>query len=196
MVSESSMSEAPVLTLAIADRPALKQLWAWLAEIPDPEIPVVSIVDLGIVRDVAWSTVDEDHACVTVTPTYSGCPATEVIGHDIRNTLLQRGVKRVELTVQLSPAWTSDWLTDDAKRKLLEYGIVPPTELAARPAQGLPNTLAGISILGQRGGEPALPCPRCGSHRTQMISRFGSTPCKALHRCLECLEPFEHFKCH
>ena len=174
-------------------RPSLAQLWSWLGEVPDPEIPVVSVVDLGIVRDVAWSEEEEELACITVTPTYSGCPATEVIGHMIRAELLGRGVKRVELRVRLSPPWTTDWLTERARKNLQDYGIAPPTEAATLPGNALS---ASLVVLGQGAHKPKLACPRCGSTHNEMISRFGSTPCKSLHRCLDCREPFDHFKCH
>ena len=174
-------------------RPTIAQLFAWLAEVPDPEIPVVSVVDLGIVRDVAWSEEDPQTLLVTVTPTYSGCPATDVIGQQIRTELLERGVQRVELRVQLSPAWTTDWLTPEAKQKLMEYGIAPPSEQSKATGDAMADSLL---VLGQGGHNPTLACPRCGSVHNEMISRFGSTPCKSLHRCLDCLEPFDHFKCH
>ncbi len=183
----------PVASETNPVRPTTAQLWEWLAEVPDPEIPVVSVVDLGIVRDVAWSEDDADLACVTVTPTYSGCPATEVISQQIRAELLQRGVKRVSLRVQLSPAWTTDWLTDRARQNLKDYGIAPP----AREAETAGDALAAsLVVLGQGAPKPRLICPRCGSSHNEMISRFGSTPCKSLHRCLDCLEPFDHFKSH
>ena len=174
-------------------RQSLDQLWRWLSEVPDPEIPVISVVDLGIVRNIAWSEEDEELACVTVTPTYSGCPATEVIGQMIRAELLGRGVKRVELRVQLSPPWTTDWLTEQARKNLKEYGIAPPAEETTKAGDALS---ASLVVLGQGPHKPELACPRCGSIHSEMISRFGSTPCKSLHRCLDCLEPFDHFKCH
>ncbi len=195
-MNEIFLSEAVANTQPGKQRPTIAQLWAWLSELPDPEIPVVSIVDLGIVRTVAWSEEDPELARVTVTPTYSGCPATEVIGHQIRAELQQHGVKGVDLQVQLSPPWTTDWLTDKAKQNLKDYGIAPPTERAALPGNPLTASLAGLEILGQGTLKPILRCPRCNSAETEMISRFGSTPCKSLHRCLECLEPFDHFKCH
>ena len=172
-------------------RPSVDTLWAWLAEVPDPEIPVVSVTDLGIVRDVEWN--DGDVAVITITPTYSGCPATDVIGHHIREELLCRGVPQVELRVRLSPAWTTDWLTDVAKQKLKAYGIAPPTEMAAAPGGAI---AASLLTLGMGAHAPSLACPRCGSTHNETISRFGSTPCKSLHRCLDCQEPFDHFKCH
>jgi len=174
-------------------RASIAQLWSWLEEVPDPEIPVVSVVDLGIVRHVEWSVNDVETAIITVTPTYSGCPATDVISHQIREELLKRGVKQVDLRVQLSPAWTTQWLTERARQKLLEYGIVPPTDVAIILDDAM---AASLVTLGHGAQTPALACPRCGSTNNQTISRFGSTPCKSLHRCLDCLEPFDHFKCH
>ncbi len=177
-------------------------VWAWLADVEDPEIPVLSVLDLGIVRDVRWSGEGDDPECVvTITPTYSGCPATEVIAQSIRDTLLAHGVTRMRLTTQIAPAWTTDWLSDAGRRKLREYGIAPPTEQAIsisaigrgpRPnfeaGRGLPGTSAQIAA--------SVACPRCGSDHTERTSQFGSTPCKALYRCLDCLEPFDYFKCH
>ena len=174
-------------------RASVEQIWSWLGEVPDPEIPVVSVVDLGIVRDVSWSEEDNDLCVVTVTPTYSGCPATEVIGRQIREALAERGVSRLRLQVQLSPAWTTDWLTEKASKNLREYGIVPPAGKAAVTGNGM---AASLVVLGQGAESMLLACPRCGSVKTETISRFGSTPCKSLHRCLDCLEPFDHFKCH
>lgn len=194
LVTTIQPMRAPVVGVTkLAERPSVEQVWAWLEEVPDPEIPVVSVVDLGIVRNVAWSEADPNTAVITVTPTYSGCPATDVIGHQIREELMQRGVHRVELRVQLSPAWTTRWLTETAKRKLEEYGIAPPVEEITATTDAL---TASLLTLGQGGHAPLLKCPRCGSADNDMVSRFGSTPCKSLHRCLTCLEPFDHFKCH
>lgn len=177
----------------VAARPGPDDIWRWLGEVPDPEIPMVSVVDLGIVRNVAWSKEDPDLCVVTVTPTYSGCPATEMIGRDIRDALLGRGVPRVRLQVQLSPAWTTDWLTEKARANLREYGIAPPVGRAVAPENGM---VASLVVLGGEAPAPQVACPRCGSIKTETISRFGSTPCKSLHRCMDCLEPFDHFKCH
>ena len=141
-------------------RPALDTLWAWLAEVPDPEIPVVSVIDLGIVREVAWRDGEADVAVVTITPTYSGCPATDVISHHIREELLRRGVPAVDLRVQLSPAWTTDWLTEAAKQKLKTYGIAPPTEKAVEPGGAMAESLLTLGLGAHR---PKLVCPRCGS---------------------------------
>lgn len=170
---------------------SVAQIWGWLAEVPDPEIPAVSVVDLGIVRNVEWTGRAVDDCIVTVTPTYSGCPATEVIGDDIRRALQQHGVQKVRLRMQLSPAWTTDWISPGAQEKLRQYGIAPPVGLAGN------ERAVNISRLRSR-HEPSLKiaCPRCGSAHTELTSQFGSTPCKALYRCRDCLEPFDYFKCH
>ena len=140
-------------------------IWAVLRSVMDPEIPVVSVVDLGIVRDVAPDV-------VTITPTYSGCPATDVIERTIRAELDAAGFRHVAIKTVLSPPWTTDWISERGKEELVAYGIAPP-ELAK-----------------------AATCPRCGSTDTEEVSRFGSTPCKAQWRCKSCLEPFDRFKCH
>ena len=172
----------------------VEQVWAWLAEVEDPEIPVISIVDLGIVREVRF---DGGTCCVAITPTYSGCPATEVIARSITEALAQRGLHPVRLQTRLSPAWTTDWISDEGKRKLLADGIAPPAGLAAEQAirvdqigRGLPPLRSALDL------PPGLRCPHCGSHQVRLVSAFGSTPCKALARCGECLEPFDYFKCH
>ncbi len=170
-----------------AQRPALADIWAWLNEVPDPEIPVISVVELGIVRDVVW---DGDALRVILTPTYSGCPATDAIRSDVLAALHARGLTDVRVDMQLAPAWTTDWLLEPAREKLRTWGIAPP----------LPRGEAGehrvIAIIGAQAPAAAVPCPRCGSERTRMTSAFGSTPCKSLHVCEACLEPFDHFKCH
>lgn len=158
----------------VAVHPPVSEVWRWLEGVADPEIPVLSVTDLGIVRDVRWND-DESELVVTITPTYSGCPAMDVIASEIRAALAQRGVERVKLETKLSPPWTTDWMKDEAKEKLRAYGIAPPRL---------------VSIA-----EPVR-CPQCGSGQTQMLSRFGSTPCKALYKCLACLEPFDVFKHH
>jgi len=149
--------------------PDLPTVWRWLEDVPDPEIPVISVVDLGIVRDVAW---DGDTLDVAVTPTYSGCPATSVIAMDIETALYDRGVRNVRIRTRIAPPWTTDWLSAKGRAKLREYGIAPPS-----PA----------------GGPEA--CPQCGSANVTRVSQFGSTPCKAHWRCDDCLEPFDYFKC-
>lgn len=157
--------------------PSVTQIWSWLSEIPDPEIPAISLVDLGVIRDVAWAA---DSLEITVTPTYSGCPATSVINFEIDRHLRERGIEKLMLKRQLSPAWTTAWISGEGRQKLSDYGIVPPVE----------GTAACVGAL--------IPfevdCPRCGSLQTEKISQFGSTPCKASFRCTECLEPFDYFK--
>lgn len=159
------------------ERPSTDDVWRWLEDVPDPEIPVVSVVDLGIVRDVAR---EGEELIVTVTPTYSGCPATAVIALDIEEALRRKGVQNVRLKTQLSPAWTTDWITDEAREKLREYGIAPPVGEA--------------SCAGALKASGPVACPHCRSTKTEEVSRFGSTPCKASWRCNDCLEPFDYFK--
>jgi ring-1,2-phenylacetyl-CoA epoxidase subunit PaaD len=168
---------------AAEGRPTLDAIWAALAAIPDPEIPVISLVELGIVREVCWRG---DELVVTLTPTYSGCPASEVIAADVAAALVNAGIVGARIETRLSPAWTTDWIAPAAKVRLAEYGIAPPRARAVVQA---------IDIGGLRRREP-VPCPRCGSTRTRELSRFGSTPCKAQHRCEDCLEPFDYFKPH
>lgn len=160
----------------IATKPSTDDVWRWLEDVPDPEIPVVSVVDLGIVRDVKWN---DGELVVTVTPTYSGCPATAVISMEIENAIRNRGVENVRLKTQLSPAWTTKWIRNSARKKLEEYGIAPPVEGTCVSATKTPLVVA---------------CPRCGSKKTERVSQFGSTPCKASYRCKDCLEPFDYFK--
>jgi len=156
-------------------------VWDALGQVPDPEIPVISVVDLGIVRDVHF----EDGTCVvTITPTYSGCPAMQVIAEDVQRVLEQEGIDAVRLETRLSPAWTTDWMSEKGRAALKDYGIAPPVQQA-------------IDISGlRRGAEVNVPCPRCGSAHTRLVSQFGSTSCKALYQCLDCREPFDYFKCH
>ena len=151
-----------------------------LAQIPDPEIPVISIVDLGILRDV--KVVSATEISVTITPTYSGCPAMRVIEDEIKLLLKKEGFEKINIITVLTPAWTTDWLNDAAKEKLRQYGIAPPEKTSVDK-----NTLLGK--------ERKIKCPQCGSEHSEMISQFGSTACKALYRCLSCKEPFDYFKC-
>jgi len=144
------------------------EVLGWLSEVADPEIPVLSITDLGIVRDVDCS----DGVTVSVAPTYSGCPATEVIEASVVAALEERGVDKICVKRVLSPPWTTDWITEEGRNKLRAYGIAPP-ERRDRP----------------------IACPRCGAEETELVSEFGSTACKASYRCTSCLEPFEYFKC-
>ncbi len=170
--------------------PCLEDIWSALAAVPDPEIPVISVVDLGIVRDISWH---DDELVVSVTPTYSGCPATEVIARDIGSALTRAGVGRFRIETRLSPAWTTDWIAADARQRLADYGIAPPGQRA--PASQ--TRRIDISGLRRRHVEAVrIACPRCGSTRTREQSRYGSTPCKAQHRCEDCLEPFDYFKPH
>lgn len=151
------------------ERPSEAQLWEWLAQVPDPEIPVISVVDLGIVRGLRW---EDDTLVVTVTPTYSGCPATAYIKLEIANALAARGLENVRIEEQLSPPWTTDWISPEGRARLEAYGIAPPS-----PAGGPER------------------CPRCGGTELERVSQFGSTPCKAQWRCRDCVEPFDYFKC-
>ena len=151
---------------------------AWLDRVPDPEIPILSVNDLGIVRHIR---VAGGRVTVSVTPTYIGCPATEVIEGMIERELRRRGIEEVEIERLLSPPWTTDWLSDAARSKLTKYGIAPPASGAGK---------RGFTGLGVE-----IHCPRCASRDTVRVSEFGSTPCKASFRCNECLEPFEYFKC-
>jgi ring-1,2-phenylacetyl-CoA epoxidase subunit PaaD len=159
-----------------------------LATIPDPEIPVISIVDLGIVRGVEWQ---DDEPVITVTPTYSGCPATEVIMADIGRALTGAGFAKHRVEIRLAPAWTTDWITAEARTRLAEFGIAPPGAGSVATAR-----VIDTSVLHRRIVRAPVPCPRCGSAHTRELSRFGSTPCKAQYRCEDCLEPFDYFKPH
>jgi ring-1,2-phenylacetyl-CoA epoxidase subunit PaaD len=153
----------------ITTLPSVAQVWDWLDTIPDPEIPVITLVDLGIIRDVDWQ---DETLVITITPTYSGCPATRVINEDITAALSEKGVENLRLERRLSPAWTTDWMSDKGRVALEKYGIAPP----------------------QSKGIPAR-CPHCGGTDLARTSQFGSTPCKALWKCNACLEPFDYFKC-
>lgn len=169
---------------------ALERTWSALARVPDPEIPVVSIVELGIVRAVAWRGT---RLVVEVTPTYSGCPATDLIGSLIRESVAAIGLPDVDLVTRLAPPWTTDWIAPEARTRLRDFGIAPP-HLLADGRSSAPVDVAGISPL--RRASVAVPCPRCKSRRTSLLAQFGSTACKALYRCDECLEPFDFFKPH
>lgn len=149
----------------------------WLSEVADPEIPVLSITDLGIVRDVEVS----NDVIVALTPTYSGCPATEVIEKSVIDALHERGIGQVTIKRVLAPAWTTDWISADGREKLRAYGIAPPAE--------------GSTKRELLFGKHRIPCPRCDSQNTSVVSEFGSTACKASYKCADCLEPFEYFKC-
>jgi ring-1,2-phenylacetyl-CoA epoxidase subunit PaaD len=163
----------------VATTPVERDVWQLLSEVPDPEIPILNVIELGVVRYVRDE--HERGIAVGVSPTYTGCPATEVIQASIKARLHEAGFESVRVDSVLSPPWTSDWLTDSAREKLREYGIAPPAESVANPRRLF--------------GEPTVQCPRCSSSQTQKVSEFASTPCKALYRCTSCLEPFEYFKC-
>ena len=151
-----------------------KKIWSILESVTDPEVPVLTIIDLGIVRDVKENG---DEIEVVITPTYTGCPAMDMISMNIKLALLEKGYKDFKITSVLSPAWTTDWMSENGKRKLKEYGIAPPDKRFSIPKDG-------------------VECPQCNSKNTKLISEFGSTACKALYQCEDCKEPFDYFKCH
>ena len=169
MVAETSM-------------PTEERIWQLLDEVFDPEVPVLSILDLGIVRGVQ---VEGEQITVTITPTYSGCPAMNTIATDIRLRLLAEGITQVTINNQLRPAWTTDWMTDAGREKLEAYGIAAPI-----------NGTATGHVLNLFGQDTAVRCPLCKSEHTHLVSQFGSTACKASYQCDDCLEPFDYFKCH
>jgi ring-1,2-phenylacetyl-CoA epoxidase subunit PaaD len=173
----SSTSFAEPVGVAFRDRVALS--WKALGTVEDPEIPSLSVVDLGLIRFVK---IADGEVEVGLSPTYVGCPATEVIKHSVEQALSRAEIGPFKVSNVLSPAWSSDWITPDGRRKLEIYGIVPPERAVANTRD-------------LRGSERPLACPRCCSLDTECLSQFGSTPCKALHRCRTCLEPFEYFKC-
>ena len=159
-----------------------EEVYNILKEVTDPEIPVITIEELGILRNVE---VDENAGIVTVfiTPTYNGCPAMDMITSQIKETLLHHSISAVTVISLIEPVWTTDWITEAGSQKLLAYGIAPPVEKTT-----------DTSFL--TGKSPVVACPQCRSENTQLISRFGSTACKALYKCNDCLEPFDYFKCH
>jgi len=150
-------------------QPSIDQIWGWLDTIPDPEIPVITLVDLGIIRAVGWQ---DEELVITITPTYSGCPATSIIALDITTAMHDKGIENLRLERCLSPIWTTDWLSEKGRAALAKFGIAPP------------NGATGPSH-----------CPQCNGTNLEKISQFGSTPCKALWKCTDCLEPFDYFKC-
>ena len=189
------VDEAPAATAASASQPSLGGARRVLAEVTDPEIPVVSIVELGILRGIHWDADDPALLVVTVTPAYSGCPATEAIAASVRAALEGAGFARVRIDTSLVPAWSTDWITPEGRRKLREFGIAPPERSRAAKGRGAAAIdVAGISPL--RRSTAAVACPRCASRRTELVSQFGSTACKAHYRCLDCREPFDYFKPH
>ena len=148
----------------------------------DPEVPVLSVTDLGIIRNIEMNA--EGNPIITITPTYSGCPAMDVISMNIRFKLIEHGYKNAEIKTILSPAWTTDWMTENGKQKLKAFGIAPP------------NVKQLVCTPDHFQQEETVQCPRCNSYNTKMISRFGSTACKSLYKCNDCHEPFDYFKCH
>ena len=144
----------------------IKYIWELLNTVPDPEIPIISVVELGVIHDVTFTN---NSFVISITPTYSGCPAVKTFQDDIRSCLSENGIENFELKIVYSPAWTTDWMSQETKDKLMNYGISPPSKIVV--------------------------CPQCKSDSTTLISQFGSTACKSLYKCVECLEPFEHFKC-
>lgn len=166
------------MTDAIIDK---KTLYAYLGEIKDPEVPVLSIIDLGIVRDIVMHGEEIE---VLITPTYTGCPAMDMIAMNIRFMLSTLGFKKFKVTQVLSPAWTTDWMSEEGKRKLREYGIAPP------------NPVPQVCSAALFAKDEGVQCPHCDSWHTHRVSEFGSTACKALYQCDDCKEPFDYFKCH
>ena len=167
---------------------AIQQIFSILETVTDPEVPVLSIVDLGIVRDVqllpSTNHQQKERVCISVTPTYSGCPAMDVIRINIRIALLQHGFNEVEIKTVLSPAWTTAWISLKGRQQLKAYGIAPPNHI---------QSVCSIEAFQE---DEAVQCPHCNSYHTALISRFGSTACKALYKCEDCKEPFDYFKCH
>jgi ring-1,2-phenylacetyl-CoA epoxidase subunit PaaD len=167
------------MVTVLTSQPDLRQrAWDAAARVVDPEIPVLTIADLGVLREV---NVSDGHVEVAITPTYSGCPAMNMIALEIELALEREGFSRPKIRTVLSPAWTTDWMSEDGRRKLKEYGIAPPQPSGSRRA------LFGVQEVA---------CPQCGSGDTELLSEFGSTSCKALWRCKNCREPFDYFKCH
>ena len=151
---------------------------SWLEEVCDPEIPVLSLADLGVLRDVEYLN---NEWLITITPTYSGCPAMKTMEADVVAKLKEKGVDDVRVELVLSPAWTTDWLSEEGRKKLRSFGIAPPEDEVDKSVLFAAPTV--------------VPCPKCGSRETKMVSQFGSTACKAHYKCLSCLEPFDYFKC-
>jgi ring-1,2-phenylacetyl-CoA epoxidase subunit PaaD len=163
--------------MVTASNISVKKIWQILKTVTDPEVPVLTITDLGIVRDVK---LHDDEVEVIITPTYTGCPAMDMIAMNIRLALIENGYSKIKITSVLAPAWTTDWMTEDGKRKLKAYGIAPPHS----------------TTRSDGASDRVVECPQCNSTNTKCISEFGSTACKALYQCNDCKEPFDYFKCH
>jgi ring-1,2-phenylacetyl-CoA epoxidase subunit PaaD len=159
---------------------SLDQIRSIISQVADPEIPVITIQDLGVLRDVK---IIDNTVTVYITPTYTGCPAMDMIEVNIKSALQEAGISDVKIVTVLQPVWTTDWMSPEGKQKLLDYGIAPPSQKTS-----------DLSFI--RGEPPKVICPQCGSKKTEMISQFGSTACKSMYKCLNCLEPFDYFKCH
>src|SRR5216684_5856020 len=177
-IDATDISGGHMVTAVHNDAELRRRAWNAAAEVVDPEIPVLTIADLGVLRDVA---VTDGGVEVAITPTYSGCPAMNMIALEIELALEREGFGKPKIRTVLSPAWTTDWMSEDGRRKLREYGIAPPLAASSRRA------LFGVQ---------QVTCPQCGSENTELLSEFGSTSCKALWRCKRCREPFDYFKCH
>jgi len=160
---------------------SVEKIKSILEQVMDPEVPALSVIDLGVIRDIL---IRENEIEISITPTYSGCPAMDVISMNIKMELLANGFNNVKITTALSPAWTTDWMTEEGKQKLKEYGIAPPN-----PKQQVCHTDLFVP-------DEAVQCPLCNSYHTHRVSEFGSTPCKSLYQCNDCKEPFDYFKCH
>lgn len=158
-----------------------QKIWRLLEEVADPEVPVLSVIDLGIIREVK---IKEDEVEIVITPTYSGCPAMDMISMNIKLALIEHGYRKLKITSILSPAWTTDWMSESGKEKLKAYGIAPPNST---------QVVCDTKLFAE---EEAIQCPLCNSFHTKRISEFGSTACKALYQCQDCKEPFDYFKCH
>jgi ring-1,2-phenylacetyl-CoA epoxidase subunit PaaD len=167
-----------MVTAVLSDADLHRRAWEAASRVVDPEIPVLTIADLGVLREV---NVSDGHVEVAITPTYSGCPAMNMIALEIELALEREGFAKPKIRTVLSPAWTTDWMSEDGRRKLKDYGIAPPQAASSRRA------LFGVQEVA---------CPQCGSDNTELLSEFGSTSCKALWRCKACREPFDYFKCH
>lgn len=181
MTSTNEMENLKTINIETA------KIWKLLAGVCDPEIPVLSVLDLGIIRDVIAEPIplqNDWQFTVIITPTYSGCPAMDIISMDIKFRLIEQGYKNIKTLTILSPAWTTDWMTEEGKRKLAAYGIAPP------------NTKQLVCNNSLFAEAEAIQCPICKSYHTKLVSQFGSTPCKALYQCKDCAEPFDYFKCH
>ena len=179
----------PVPTFQSSASPQVQAIWALLEQVSDPEIPVISLLDLGVVRSV---DVDAQGWVVVITPTYSGCPAMTQMAQDIHSTLQRAGCGPGRVQTQLAPAWSTDWISPQGRIKLREYGIAPPAAVRYAADPGAEGQV--LRFLPRRNQSEAVACPLCGSEHTVETSHFGSTACKALYRCLSCREPFDYFK--